>query len=279
MAAISELVEENPGGKVSRRISVSVVVMNLFVYPLLALCTLLGVLLFPLGFLLWKAFTNWDNGRIMRHFVWIYGQSCLFVMKPFVRFRREGFHHLRSDQPCLLVVNHLSFFDTYCMALLPIHDVTFAVRAWPFRMPWYGWFMRLARYQDVESLEWDEIRRSAAATFSQGGHLLFFPEGHRSRTGRLQRFYNGAFRLATELDVPLVPLCITGTEHLLPPKRFWFSPAEIVLRALPAIEGKKFTGREAHRDLRKLVKGQMTEALAQMRCKDPEVQSSISKQV
>ncbi|MCD4688872.1 MAG: 1-acyl-sn-glycerol-3-phosphate acyltransferase [Desulfuromonadaceae bacterium] len=270
MAAVSDVVQEKSGGKVTRLFGPSVVVMNLVVYPLLALCTVLGVLLFPLGFVLWKLVTNWDSGRIMRHFIWIYGQGCLFVMKPFVRFRREGFQHLTSGEPCLLVVNHLSFFDTYCMALLPTFDVTFAVRAWPFRMPWYGWFMRLAGYQDVESLDWEEILSSAAATFSKGGHLLFFPEGHRSRTGGLQRFYNGAFRLAAELDVRLVPLCLDGTNKLLPPKRLWFSPAEIVIRALPPVEGKHFAGLEGPRQLRKLVKGQMTEALAQMRGEDPE---------
>lgn len=265
MAAVSDGVRQNSEDRASRRFGAAVVAMNLVVYPLLVLCTLAGVLIFPLVFALWKAVTDWDNGQIMRHFVWIYGQGCLLVMKPFVRFRRQGFEHLAGDEPCLLVVNHLSFFDTYCMALLPVHDVTFAVRAWPFRMPWYGWFMRLAGYQDVETSDWEEIRRSAARTFSHGGHLLFFPEGHRSRDGSLQRFYNGAFRLAAELDVRLVPLCIAGTDHLLPPKRLWFSPADITLRALPPLEGKDFSGREGPRRLRKLVKGQMAEALEEMR--------------
>ncbi len=239
--------------------------MNLLVYPLLVFCTLLGVMLFPIGFVLWKLVTGWDGGRIMRHFIWLYGKACLLVMRPFVRFRQQNFEYLLSDEPCLLVVNHLSFFDTYCMALLPAHNVTFAVRAWPFRMPWYGWFMRLAGYLDVETADWETTRCSAAATFSQGGHLLFFPEGHRSRDGDLQRFYNGAFRLATELGVRLVPLCITGTDRLLPPRHFWFKPAVITLRALPPLEGRAFPGPEGHRLLRKQVKKQMAEALEQMR--------------
>lgn len=239
--------------------------MNLTVYPLLVLWTVVGILCFPLGFVLWKTIAAWDNGRIMRHFIWIYGRGWLLIISPFVRFRREGFENLQMDSPCILVVNHLSFFDTYCMALLPAHDITFAVRAWPFRMFWYGWFMRLAGYLDVESAKWKTIYRSAAKIAAKGGHLLFFPEGHRSRTGRLQHFHSGAFRLTAGLGVRMVPLCIAGTDRLLPPGSFWLQPTQITLRALPAVEGNAYSGGEGARDLRKFVKGQMADALTQMR--------------
>lgn len=256
-------------GKIERkgscRFTPAAVLMNLIVYPLLVLWTLIGILCFPLGFILWKLTSGWDSGRIMRHFIWIYGRGWLLIMRPFVRFRREGFENLKIDKPCILVVNHLSFFDTYCMGLLPLHDITFAVRAWPFRMLWYGWFMRLAGYLDVESSEWNGILRSAADLVAKGGHLLFFPEGHRSRSGKLQHFHSGAFRLAADLDVRLIPLCIRGTDTLLPPGRFWLQPAEITLRALPPVEGKAYSGSEGARELRKLVKGRMTDNLAQMR--------------
>ena len=98
--------------------------MNLTVYPLTVLWTLLGIMLFPFLFLLWKGITRWEAGRIMRHFVWIYGRVWMVIMAPFVRFRREGFDRMDAKIPCLLVVNHLSFFDTYCMALLPFFDIT-----------------------------------------------------------------------------------------------------------------------------------------------------------
>lgn len=239
--------------------------MNLAVYPLLALWTVTGILCFPPAFVLWKLVAGWCAGKIMRHFIWIYGRGWLLIMKPFVKFRCEGFENLRMDEPCLLVVNHLSFFDTYCMALLPAFDITFAVRAWPFRMLWYGWFMRLAGYLDVESKDWRGIRCSAADIVAKGGHLLFFPEGHRSRTGGLQRFHSGAFRLAENLSVPLIPLCIMGTDRLLPPGRFWLRPTEITLRALAPVGGKALAGGEGARELRRMVQDRMAENLAQMR--------------
>jgi len=247
------------------------VLMNLTVYPLLVLWTLTGILLFPLGFIIWKAVAGWNNRRIMRHFVWIYGRGWLLIMSPFVRFRREGFEDLKLDAPCILIVNHLSFFDTYCMSLLPAFDITFAVRAWPFRMPCYGWFMRLAGYLDVESSEWHEVQQSASNIITEGGHLLFFPEGHRSRNGKLHQFQTGAFRLAADLKVPVVPLCISGTDHLLPPGRFWLQPAVITLRTLPPIGNEDFQGSDGARRLRNLAHERIAETLANVRRKGPEI--------
>lgn len=239
--------------------------MNLTVYPLTVLWTLLGIMLFPFLFLLWKGITRWEAGRIMRHFVWIYGRVWMVIMAPFVRFRREGFDRMDAKTPCLLVVNHLSFFDTYCMALLPFFDITFGVRSWPFRMLWYGGFMRLAGYLDMESSGWEAIVRAGRKIFAKGGALLVFPEGHRSRDGQLQRFYSGAFRLSVETGVPLVPLCISGTDTLLPPGRRWLQPAVVTLRALDPVDPAEFPGSTGHVQMRKFVKKAMAANLTQMR--------------
>ena len=152
-------------------------VMTLVGYPLTALWTFLGIALFPVLFLAWKLVTRWPAGRIMRHFIWLYGRGWVALNAPFVRFRREGLEHLRLARPSILVVNHLSFFDTYCMALLPFYDVTFAVRAWPFRISFYGFFMRLAGYLDVETFSWDEVLQGWRADVGSWRTSSFFPRG------------------------------------------------------------------------------------------------------
>lgn len=257
-AADNKVVKPKP---LARLIAIA---MNLTVYPLVALWTLSGILLFPLSFGIWKVVTGWGAGRIMRHFVWIYGRGWIAIMSPFVRFSRQGLSR-ETPGPCILVINHLSFFDTYCMALLPVFDIAFAVRAWPFRMIWYAYFMRLAEYLNVESGEWQEISRSAEGIFAGGGSVLFFPEGHRSRDGELQHFYSGAFRLAVETGRPVVPLCITGTETLLPPGRFWLRPATVTLRVLEPVDPADFPGPDGHARLRKEVKTLIAANLEQMR--------------
>jgi len=243
------------------RFGPAALLMNLTVYPLMALWTLLGIAIFPLIFPGWKVVTGWGSDRIMRHLIWLYGRGWLLLMSPFVRFRREGLTVAGIRPPAILIVNHRSFFDTYCMALLPVYDITFAVRAWPFRMFWYGGFMRLARYLDVENLSWEECVAAGRRVFAAHGFLLFFPEGHRSRDGRLQRFYGGAFKLARETGVPVIPLCITGTDVFLPPGRFWLQPARVTLRALPPVHPSQFPGPSGHLDLRRFVRNRMVEQL------------------
>ncbi len=241
------------------------VLMNVWCYSALLLWTLIGIVVFPFAFAFCLVTLRWGADRVVRWFIWVYGRGWMVLMSPFVRFKRQQMEEIRVGKPYLLVVNHLSFFDTYCMALLPVYDITFAVRSWPFKMFWYSGFMRLARYLDVEGSSWEETLSNSNSAFASGGTVLFFPEGHRSRDGQLQRFYSGGFKVAIAAGVPLVPLCIDGTDRLLPPGRKWLSPCRITLRALPAIETKTFSKADGHILLRKQVKEQMKNALADMR--------------
>ena len=162
------------------------------------------------------------------------------------------------------MVNHLSFFDSYFMAALPFHDIIFAVGAWPFKMYWYTAFMRLACYLDVEQGDWQRVLRTAGASFANQGSVLFFPVGHRSRTGRLHPFHSGAFRLARETGVPIVPLCITGTDLMLPPGRFALQPAKVRLRALAPVDPAPYQGTWGHIAMRRVVRDRMDVCLKEM---------------
>jgi 1-acyl-sn-glycerol-3-phosphate acyltransferase len=243
----------------------AVCVMNIIAYPAIILWTAAGIIFFPFGFVLWKMFTGWKGDRIMRHFIWIYGRGWLCIMLPFVRFKREGLSGSMIDTPSIIVINHFSFFDTYCMALLPVSEIAFTIRSWPFKMPWYAPFMRLADYLDLETIGWDGTFREGSRILAKGVSLLFFPEGHRSRDGQIQRFYSGPFKLAVETGAPIIPLCIIGTDRLLPPNRWWLLPSTIRLRALTPVSPKEFTGETAHVDLRKHIKNLMTQNLEEMK--------------
>jgi 1-acyl-sn-glycerol-3-phosphate acyltransferase len=256
---------EKKGFSESTPSTAAVWLMNLWAYPLLLIWTLLSIVLFPVTFVLGKLFLQWSTDRLMRWFIWIYGRVWLFYMSPFVRFEYQNMGQLERDKPYLLVVNHFSFFDTFCMALLPIYNIAFAVRSWPFKMPWYRSFMQMARYLDVESGSWEETLASSKETFANGGCVLFFPEGHRSRDGYLQRFHSGGFQVAIAAGVPIVPLCIDGTNQLLPAGRKLMHPCRVRLKSLPAIDTSDFSGIDGHIRLRKQVKEQMTKTLTAMK--------------
>jgi 1-acyl-sn-glycerol-3-phosphate acyltransferase len=236
--------------------------MTIYAYPMIVLLTLTSILVFPFIFAAFKLFTRWTHARIMRALIWFYGRCWIAVMSPFVRFRRHGFDQFVVSPPYIIVVNHHSFFDTYCMALLPFHDVAFAVRAWPFKMFWYAPFMRLAHYLNVEDMKLSGILSAGTEVLKSGGSPLFFPEGHRSKGGKIQRFYSGPFKLACETGMKVLPLCLTGTDDLLPPGRWLMRPATICLNALPPVDPSDFDKPNGHLKLRKHVKDLMAKTLA-----------------
>ncbi|NTU59444.1 MAG: 1-acyl-sn-glycerol-3-phosphate acyltransferase [Deltaproteobacteria bacterium] len=241
-----------------------VVLMNAVVYPLLVAWTALSIVLSPVYLALATLPTRWPPDKAIRFLIWLYGRSWMALVLPFLRFRREGFTPDNCRRPSIVVVNHLSFFDTFFMGALPFFDVTFAVRSWPFKMVWFTYFMKLARYLDVERMTGEETFAAAREALERKGRILFFPEGHRSRDGKLHRFHTGAFRIAVATGVPIVPLCLTGTGDLLPPGRWWLAPARVRMRALPAVDPKAFTGPLAHRKLRDAVAAAMERAVEEM---------------
>lgn len=243
---------------------VLILLMNLTAMPLMLIWTAVGIFLFPMLFLILKAATRWNAEQITRRLIWVYGRGWLAIMLPFIRTELIGIKQDKIKPPCIYVANHLSFFDIYCLAVLPSFNVSIAIRNWPFKMYWYGPFMHMAGYLNIEKMSWEKFSRAAVQILSKGGALLFFPEGHRSRDGQLQRFYSGAFRLAAKTGVKIVPLCIQGTNEVLPPGRWWLKPAKVTIKALDPVYPKSFREPSVHRLIRKNVKQKMIQSLSEM---------------
>ena len=242
-----------------------IVLINLTIFPLLIIMTIVGIFISPFAFICFKYIGRRDTVRIIRFFVWVYGKAWLAIVHPFTGIQISRFKKKEIQIPCIVVLNHLSFFDTFFMGVMPYSNVCFAIRSWPFRMAWYRPFMKLARYLDVESLSWEESFMASGKVLMGGGIMLFFPEAHRSRDGKLGRFYSGAFKISIAANVPIVPLCITGTDKFLPPGRWYLKPSRVKLKALPPVSPDGYTGENGHIEMRKYVKSLIAEELKRMR--------------
>jgi 1-acyl-sn-glycerol-3-phosphate acyltransferase len=127
---------------------------------------------------------------------------------------------LRSGRcPAVFIGNHTSLFDPPLMiAMLPGRPVFLAKRELA-QVPFLGWVIWLAGFIFIDRGQHDAARRSivkAVARIRAGQSIVAFPEGTRSRDGRLLPFKKGLFHLALEAGVSVVPFAIHGGVEILP---------------------------------------------------------------
>jgi 1-acyl-sn-glycerol-3-phosphate acyltransferase len=215
-------------------------------------------LFLPLGGLawIWQVKARGKAPRTsLRNLVWFYGAVCCKLLgsqTPTTAINKAG----ELPRPCIIAANHQSFFDPYCIGFFPIHAPVFVARAWPFRIPLYGRIMRRAGYLNSEELDQEAFFRKAEDVLRGGATLVVFPEGTRSATGKMGRFHAGAFKLAVECAIPVVPLCIDGTGAVFPKGSRFGRPASVRLTLLPPVHPSRFAdcGENGYRSFRKKIK-------------------------
>jgi len=132
----------------------------------------------------------------------------------------EGRERLDRRTPYVFMCNHLSFLDAPALVTVMDRPVRSIVKRFVFRIPVFGWGMRLAGFVPVDKEGIGEgrkrIARASGLIREKGYSFLVFPEGQRSWDGRLQPFRRGGFFLALEAGAPIVPVSIAGTFELMP---------------------------------------------------------------
>ena len=143
----------------------------------------------------------------------------LVAWSIFVRIRVHGVEHVRAGQPYVYMANHSSLIDTPALfAYLPYPFRIMAKREL-FFVPFMGWHLWTAGHFPIDRRDRRKTVRSLRRVIDgvRGGtSLAVFPEGTRTRDGRLQEFKPGTFKIALRAGVPIVPVTIRGTFRLLP---------------------------------------------------------------
>jgi len=187
--------------------------------------------------------------------------GCRIGCVLFFHFRIYGAQNIPAKGGFLLVSNHQSYLDPiFCAAFLK-RRMCFLARDSLFANWFFGWLLRSVNAIPVRRGQADlSAMKALIARLKDGEAVCIFPEGTRTRDGRIAQLRPGFGLLCRRSEVPVVPVIVDGAFECWPRHKKLFSPGkEIVVsygRAVPAKDAKEMNDRK--------LAGLLTEALRRM---------------
>jgi 1-acyl-sn-glycerol-3-phosphate acyltransferase len=210
-------------------------ILSLWAWLVLVVCILLW---FPLLILVRLITGPFDRGRYHTGFLFRRIGPVMATLNPLWRFRYSGTMPPDPRRPFVVVSNHESFADILLISHLP-WEMKWLSKAELFRIPVMGWMMWLAGDIPIKrgfGPSAVEAMERCRAVLANRVSVMIFPEGTRSKTAELLPFKDGAFRLAIEEGVPILPLALTGTGTALPKHDWRFGRSVAEVRVLEPVE-------------------------------------------
>jgi putative phosphoserine phosphatase/1-acylglycerol-3-phosphate O-acyltransferase len=155
-----------------------------------------------------------------------------------------GEHHLWSHRPAVFVFNHQSILDGYVIANLVREDMTGVAKKEVAAQPGFGHFARLANMAFVDrgnSIQAKSALEPVVERLREGYSIAIAPEGTRSPTPAVGPFKKGAFHMAMQGGVPIVPVVIRNTGELLWRGSKVMRPGTVDVRVLEPISVEGWT--------------------------------------
>jgi 1-acyl-sn-glycerol-3-phosphate acyltransferase len=199
-----------------------------------------------------------------------------FVLRPlfWLVFRPKvtGRENVPPTGAVILASNHLSFIDSIAIPLMAPRAVSYLAKAEYFQGSGVSGWLSRTLFTGLRALpvERDASRAAQAAldtalaVLKDGGAFGIYPEGTRSRDGRLARGKTGVAWLALTADCPVVPVAVKGTDRVQPVGARWPRPHRVSVTfgqplTFPEQRGQAGKGRP-----RRVVTDQIMEAIAEL---------------
>jgi len=155
-------------------------------------------------------------------------QSFFFVMRLITPgLKLDVPDDVKAIRSSVIICNHLSFLDPILLVSLYDKQKTIAKSTF-FKFPVFGWLLKNSGYLPSDTIGYffDLMRKRIADMpdyLAAGGNLFIFPEGTRSRDGKIGTFNKGAFSIAKKCKAPIAVLRICNTGNLFPPDKILFN--------------------------------------------------------
>lgn len=133
---------------------------------------------------------------------------------PYVPFTLNNKSGETFEKPAVIVCNHQSMLDI--LAIMALHPkIIILTNEWVWNNPFWSRIVRKSNFFPI-TLGYDGVLPHLREVVAQGYSVMVFPEGTRTVSGEIGRFHPGAFRLAKDLGLDILPLMIHGFWHVLP---------------------------------------------------------------
>lgn len=207
-----------------------------------------SILAFPVAVLVKLLTMAFDRRLIVLHRFTCLWASLYSWLNPFWSVRISGKAHIQPNGVYVYVCNHQSLADILVLFRLFVH-FKWVSKIENFRVPIVGWNMTLNRYiRLVRGSIKSQIKmvRDCQKTLEDGSSVLIFPEGTRTRTGKLRPFKSGAFQIAIKTKKPIVPIVLNGSSDALPKAGFTLRGRHhIHVHILEPIQPEQFENKDA----------------------------------
>ncbi|MCL1594506.1 MAG: 1-acyl-sn-glycerol-3-phosphate acyltransferase [Actinomycetia bacterium] len=192
----------------------------------------------------------------------------LFLKIPPVRCSVDGLDNVDPTKRYMIVSNHLSLFDIPTLFwTLPVHG-RFLSKKEVFKIPMVGRAMRTIGIVEINRASGGSSRQAiiegVQIAAERGFSLIVFPEGTRGTGGELLPFMKGAFRIAIDTGLPILPVIIEGTERVSRSGSRLFFPGSARVVILEPIETAHMTNKNDLKDLSRSVEAIMNETYAML---------------
>ena len=175
--------------------------------------------------------------------------SRLILWTTGVTVEVRGLDRLAAGRTYVFVANHQSIYDIPILFWSLPYQLRIIAKESLGRVPFLGWHLRRTGHMLVDRAhpQRSAIFSWASALTANGLSLILFPEGTRSRDGRVGRFKGGSFYLALEAGLPVVPLSVIGSRHVMLKGRLTTCPGHVRLIVHDPIDTSTLTGTDARR--------------------------------
>ncbi|MGI9577437.1 MAG: lysophospholipid acyltransferase family protein [Microthrixaceae bacterium] len=239
-AGESVSVEEMAATGSQEKASLFTTVASVWSWFVFGLCVLIWV---PMMAIVWLVTFPFDRAHYWTGYLYRKMPVAAEKLNPFWHFSVAGNLPENPRNPYVVVSNHESFVDILLISHLP-WEMKWLSKKEMFKIPVAGWLMRPSA--DIPLERGDRSSAGKAMTLCKEAldrrvSVMIFPEGTRSETDEMRPFKDGAFRLAIEAQVPILPLVVQGTQLALRKHDWRFGHADAQVKVLDPVPTEGMT--------------------------------------